>query len=252
MAILSDRTQGIERHGGYCSMEVIPVLDLKEGVVVHARMGQRDKYRPIETPLSPTSNPIDVARGLLSIYPFTTVYVADLDAIARSGDNNAALTRLKNEFPDLTLWVDSGVADQPSAQSWLATGLGHLVLGSETQEDTAVVRELSEDDRTILSLDYRGDAFVGPQALLHEANGWPGRIIAMTLARVGGVTGPDRERLAAIKGCRPDKLVYAAGGVRDADDLVALASLGAAGALVASCLHNGKLAGAQIARLQAT
>jgi uncharacterized protein related to proFAR isomerase len=36
-------------------MEIIPVIDLKGGLVVRARMGQRDRYRPIETPLSPTS-----------------------------------------------------------------------------------------------------------------------------------------------------------------------------------------------------
>ena len=35
-------------------MEIIPVVDLKGGVVVRARMGQREEYRPIETPLSPT------------------------------------------------------------------------------------------------------------------------------------------------------------------------------------------------------
>jgi phosphoribosylformimino-5-aminoimidazole carboxamide ribotide isomerase len=232
-------------------MQIIPVLDLKKGVVVHARMGQRDKYRPIETPLSPTSKPIDVARGLLSIYPFTTIYVADLDAIERSGDNNATLTQLRDEFSDVTFWVDSGVTDRPSAQGWLDAGLGHLVLGSETQADAALLRGFSTDDRIILSLDFRGDTFVGPQALLSDADAWPGRIIAMTLARVGSAMGPDWNRLAAIKSCWPDKLVFAAGGVRDADDLGRLARLGVAGALVASCLHNGKLAGAQIARLQA-
>jgi phosphoribosylformimino-5-aminoimidazole carboxamide ribotide isomerase len=233
-------------------MQIIPVLDLKEKVVVHARMGERDKYRPIQTPLSPTSNPVDVARGLLSIYPFTTVYIADLDAIARSGDNNATLTELRDEFPDITFWVDSGVTDWPGAQGWLDADLGHLVLGSETQEDAALLRGLSKDERIILSLDYRGDAFVGPQALLSDVDAWPSRIIAMTLARVGSAVGPDWNRLAVIKSCRPDRLVFAAGGVRDADDLVALARLGVAGALVASCLHNGKLAGAQIAHLQAT
>ena len=232
-------------------MEIIPVLDLKNGVVVHARMGQRDKYRPIETPLSPTSNPIDVTRGLLSIYPFTTVYVADLDAIARGGDNKATLTELRDEFPNITFWVDSGVTDRSSAQAWLSADLGHLVLGSETQADAALLRGLSTEDRIILSLDYRGDAFVGPQALLSDADAWPSRIIAMTLARVGSAMGPDWNRLAAIKSHRPDKLVFAAGGVRDGDDLIELARLGVAGALVASCLHNGKLAGAQIARLQA-
>jgi phosphoribosylformimino-5-aminoimidazole carboxamide ribotide isomerase len=233
-------------------MEIIPVLDLKKGVVVHARMGQRDKYRPIETPLSATSKPIDVARGLLSIYPFRTVYVADLDAIARSGDNNATLTELKDEFPEITFWVDSGVTDRPSAQRWLNADLGHLVLGSESQADAVLVRELSTNDRIILSLDYRGDAFVGPQALLSDVDAWPSRIIAMTLARVGSATGPDWDRLAAIKSCGPARLLYAAGGVRDVDDLAALGRLGIAGALVASCLHNGTLAGAQIAHLQAS
>src|SRR5215471_20002462 len=76
-------------------MEIIPVIDLKGDTVVHARMGRRDDYRPIRTPLSATSDPVDVTRGLLSIHPFTTLYVADLDAIERRDDNRPALDRLK-------------------------------------------------------------------------------------------------------------------------------------------------------------
>lgn len=232
-------------------MEIIPVLDLKDGAVVHARLGHRSEYRPIATPLSSTSDPVDVANGLLSIYPFETIYIADLDAIERNGDNVALLSRLKREFPQLTFWVDNGVADRAGAQSWLEADLGNLVLGSETQDDEALVRSLAADDRVVLSLDYRGDAFAGPAALASDTRAWPGRVIVMTLARVGSAMGPDWNRLSAIKHCSAEKLVYAAGGVRDADDLTALARMGIAGALVASCLHNGILAGAQIARLQA-
>ena len=61
----------------------IPVIDLKGGVVVRARHGDRASYRPIETPLSRTSEPLDVVAGLLSLHPFRTLYVADLDAIER-------------------------------------------------------------------------------------------------------------------------------------------------------------------------
>jgi phosphoribosylformimino-5-aminoimidazole carboxamide ribotide isomerase len=230
-------------------MEVIPVLDLKEGVVVHARMGRRDQYRPIETPLASTSSPVDVARGLLAIHPFETFYIADLDAIENAGNNDAALTRLKTELPNLVFWVDNGVADLARANSWLDAGLGNLVLGSESQRDGALVRRLSQDDRVILSLDYRGDEFLGPAALLSDAADWPRKIIAMTLARVGSANGPDLNRLAAIKAAAPDKLIYAAGGVRDPADLAALQHAGIEGALVASSLHNGKLTGAQLARL---
>jgi phosphoribosylformimino-5-aminoimidazole carboxamide ribotide isomerase len=230
-------------------MEVIPVLDLKEGVVVHARMGRRDQYRPIETPLASTSNPVDVAGGLLTVHPFATFYIADLDAIENAGNNDVALTRLKTELPNLVFWVDNGVADLARANSWLDAGLGNLVLGSESQRDGALVRRLSQDDRVILSLDYRGDEFLGPAALLSNAAHWPRKIIAMTLARIGSANGPDLNRLAAIKAAAPDKLIYAAGGVRDHADLAALQRAGIEGALVASSLHNGKLTGAQLARL---
>ena len=231
-------------------MQVIPVLDLKGGLVVHARMGTREHYRPIRTPLSPTSNPNDVARGLLSVYPFSSFYIADLDAIAGAGNNDAVLAELKASFPHSTFWVDNGIADRASAERWLDANLGHLVLGSETQRDEAVLRRLCKDDRIVLSLDYRGDDFVGPAALLSNVDAWPNRVIAMTLARVGSGLGPDWARLEATKNAGRVNALSAAGGVRDVDDLSALAERGIAGALVASCLHNGTLAGAQIARLQ--
>jgi HisA/HisF family protein len=230
-------------------MEIIPVLDLKQGAVVRARMGQRDQYRPIETPLSPTSDPVDVARGLLAVHPFATLYVADLDAIAGRGDNHAALARLRAAFPRLTLWVDNGICDCRRAEDWLAAGWGQLVLGSETQRDATVVQHFAGDARVALSLDFRGPSFQGPPALVDDAACWPQKVIAMTLARVGSGAGPDLERLAGIRHAATGREVYAAGGVRDATDLVTLKRAGIAGALVASCLHDGRLTGPDIAAL---
>jgi phosphoribosylformimino-5-aminoimidazole carboxamide ribotide isomerase len=236
-------------------VQVIPVIDLKAGIVVHARMGQRDRYRPIETPLSATSDPVDVTRGLMSLYPFKTLYVADLDAIERNGDNRAALARVKAAFPGLTLWVDNGIATLDAAKRFLDSELGHLVLGSETQTGLDLVHHFAHDPRAVLSLDFRTDAFQGPPALLVDPTCWPRRVIAMTLARVGSGAGPDLERLrtirdAAAKDTATSRQVYAAGGIRDAADLATLRQLGIAGALVASCLHDGRLRSEEIAKLQ--
>src|SRR5262249_55611732 len=155
------------------AMEVIPVIDLKDGAVVRARMGQREHYRPIETPLSPTSDPVDVARGLLSVHPFATLYVADLDAIEGRGDGRLALTRLRTEVPSRPFGVDKGISDRRSAQDWLDAGWGRLVLGSETQPDATLVRALAGDERVALSLDFRGASFQGPPVLLEERSCWP-------------------------------------------------------------------------------
>ncbi len=230
-------------------MEIIPVIDLKDGTVVHARMGQRDRYRPIETPLARGSDPADVVAGLLSLHPFSTLYVADLDAIAGTGDSRAVLQRVTRAFPALTLWVDSGIADFNAAADWLQQDLGHLVLGSETQADATLAQQLADNRRVVLSLDFRGDDFQGPPSLLSQAAHWPQRVIAMTLHRVGSGAGPDINRLAAVKAAAARRDVYAAGGVRDGNDLRTLAQAGIAGALVASGLHDGRITAAELQRL---
>lgn len=224
-------------------MDIIPVLDLRGGIVVRARAGQREQYRPIESPLSPSSDPVEVMRGFYSVYPFKTFYVADLDAIMNTGNNDAALWRLKEEFPAAAFWVDNGVANVLSAQHWLGAGLGHLVIGTESQRDLALMQKLSQHDRILLSLDFRGQTFQGPPALLREVTLWPYRLIVMTLARVGSAAGPDFDRLCEIRDIAPGRRIYAAGGVRDRADLVALKRAGIAGALVATGLHDGRLRG---------
>ncbi len=230
-------------------MNVIPVLDLRDGIVVRARMGERDRYQPMASPLSRSSDAVDVMRGLLSVHAFETFYVADLDAIAGSGDNEHVLRRLRAEFPAVEFWVDNGTADRPSADRWLDAGLGHLVVGSESQSDIALVRDMSGRDRIVLSLDFRGDAFQGPAALLDEVASWPRRLIVMTLARVGSAAGPDFDRLSAIRSIAGGREIYAAGGVRDRADLAALERAGISGALVATSLHDGRLTGRDLAAL---
>ena len=69
---------------------------------------------------------------------------------------------------------------------------------------------------------------------------WPARVIVMTLDRVGSQSGPDLERLRTVKAAAKDRAIYAAGGVRGADDLQLLMNAGITGVLVASGLHSGK------------
>ena len=80
-------------------MRIIPVIDLMGGEAVRAIAGRRAEYRPLETPLAASSDPCAVAEGFLRLYPFKTIYLADLDAIMERGGNERALARLAAAFP---------------------------------------------------------------------------------------------------------------------------------------------------------
>ncbi|HXW70627.1 MAG TPA: HisA/HisF-related TIM barrel protein [Methylocella sp.] len=230
-------------------IEVIPVLDLKSGAVVHARGGERQSYSPIVTPLAASSDPLDVARGLLAVHPFQTLYLADLDRIQLFGDQGTVIEALGDAFPEVTLWADVGVRDADEARVWLAHHKkAHLVLGSESVRNFSSLEQLESLDRTILSLDYRVGRFLGPQEVLSFPHAWPSRVIVMSLSRVGSNAGPDMARLLEIKSRSPHSKLYAAGGVRGRDDLAELERAGIFGVLVATALHDGRLSSEDLRR----
>jgi phosphoribosylformimino-5-aminoimidazole carboxamide ribotide isomerase len=222
-------------------MDVIPVIDIKSGEVVHALGGRRDSYRPIRTPLSATSAPADVAAGLLRLAPFRQLYVADLDAIEGRGANDAAIEAIARAAPGVELWIDNGIADADAARAWLGGCRHCLVIGSESQHGIETIQSLCNEQRVLLSLDFRGDAFQGSAALLNDPSLWPARVIVMTLARVGAAAGPDTDRVAGIAARARGRTVIGAGGVRNKADLSALEHAGATAVLVATSLHTGAL-----------
>ncbi len=221
-------------------MLLIPVIDLKGGIVVHARRGARESYAPLASPLCASSGAVDVAAGFLALAPFRALYVADIDTITGAGGNASAVAALRRAFPQVELWVDAGEARAEAVRARAAAGLGTSVVGTESISEGSDARELLRSG-AILSLDYDSTGPLGPRAVHEEASLWPERVIVMTLARVGSGEGPDLDALRRARALRPDAAVFAAGGVRGPQDLDALAAAGAAGVLVASALHDGRI-----------
>lgn len=276
-------------------MQVIPVIDIRSGVAVAAQRGDRARYRPLQTPLAASADPVAVARGLMSLFPFRTLYVADLDGIEGRAPDLATQHRIADAWPG-DLWLDDGMTSvrnaevgnpttpslptrgegcsgSPPAQQvpsplWRGSGRGGSrdpliksqllyrttkshVLGSESltsRADYESVRKAAGPSAP-LSLDFRGDDFIGPRELLDDAALWPDRVIVMTLARVGSGEGPDLARLWDIVARAQGRRIYAAGGVRNVGDLEALRDIGIAGALVATALHNGRISAPELDRL---
>lgn len=232
-------------------MQLVPVIDLKGGLVVHARGGERDAYAPIRSLLATNAEPVEIAAALLRLHPFTALYLADIDAIRRRGSNLRAIEAIHRAFPQVELWVDAGIADEKAFREWQARELGRAVIGTECGPEPrliAALRSRRGGSQPLLSLDFGHGGPLGSGEVFADATVWPDDVIVMALARVGSGAGPDRETLAAVLARATTRRVFAAGGVRDATDVASLRRIGVAGALLASSLHDGSLASADLAR----
>ena len=218
---------------------IIPVIDIMDGLAVHARRGQRDGYRPVQSILSPDSVPEHLVRGLLDHHPFASIYVADLDAIRGKGAQTSVIAPLTRHAD---IWLDQGVSSPGQAQALTDVT---VVVGSESLPDLETwlaIKAKIADAGLVLSLDFDpAGGFKGPPALWSGAGDWPSRAIVMTLDRVGSGGGPDMARLRQAQEKSPQTVLYAAGGVRGEADIRALAAQGIGGALVATALHDGTL-----------
>lgn len=228
-------------------MEIIPVIDLMHDHVVHARFGQRQHYQPIRSLLCQSSAPIDIVSALFELYPFKRIYIADLNAIMGQSNHSPVISHIQMQYPDIEIWLDAGIKNANALALWEKVKVTH-VIGSENLATTHDLTEISHqlNGDYVLSLDFNQAGFIGPAGLQNNTEYWPEKVIAMTLSQVGSQLGADIERLQAVINNAKGRAVYAAGGVRNNDDINVLQELCVAGALVATALHNKKLSLAKI------
>jgi phosphoribosylformimino-5-aminoimidazole carboxamide ribotide isomerase len=228
-------------------MRIVPVVDLQNGVVVRAVKGERDRYRPLESALCGTSDPVRVARILLEHCGSRKLYVADLDALAARAAQAPVIEAMLAALPTVELWLDAGFASPEDVGQYSHALGAHAarvtpVFGSESLRLGAdVERCFADRSRAILSLDRRNERPLDPAGCWEAPGRWPNRVIMMTLDRVGAFAGPDLELLAELRRRAPHSRFIGAGGIRDADDLAAARRAGAYAWLVASALHDLRL-----------
>ena len=223
-------------------MEIIPVIDLKAGKAVHAKAGLREEYQPIQSPFCQDGDPLSLIKAFLDKYTFYRLYIADLDAITAIGNHDEKIRSIQRHFPFLVLWIDVGIRTNESLRQFYHQHRGRPVIGSETLTDSGVLTgEKNQLPMPVLSLDYNGDDFLGSNILESQPDIWPDEVIVMTLDHVGSNRGPDFTRLRQVKNLAGSRRVYAAGGIRNNQDMQQLASAGINGVLVATALHNGQI-----------
>jgi phosphoribosylformimino-5-aminoimidazole carboxamide ribotide isomerase len=236
-------------------LKVIPVIDVLNGIVVHAVRGIRKEYQPLQSVLTKSVEPLEVAKTFKNI-GFSDLYLADLDAIIDCSTN---FRFLKNISDEIELLVDAGVTSIERAQKLLNSGVSKLIIGTETLQKKSFVSDsirLFGSERVVVSLDLKGskilvrlgfDGCSDPMCLLRQFKEMGvSQMIVLDLLRVGSGEGVNVDFLKKLI-AEVEIDVYVGGGVRDLKDLVELKNIGVAGALVATGLHTGNISVEQLA-----
>jgi len=243
---------------------MIPVIDILNGIAVHGVAGNREQYRPLESPYCETSNPVAVVSGLQKHFGFTEFYIADLDAIQHQKPNAQLYWELVDQGVDLLL--DAGISEKKQlselrgefekrSQHRLKVSRLSIIIGLETLKSWKSLDELVgvEDERfLIFSLDLKhgipienslDEKLRDPMRIVERVcKTGIRRMIVLDLAQVGmgeGVT--TLELCAKIKLQYPQCELITGGGIKTQEDIVPLKDVGIDAVLVATALHNGKL-----------
>jgi phosphoribosylformimino-5-aminoimidazole carboxamide ribotide isomerase len=233
-------------------LPLIPVMDIRQGHLVHACAGQRQRYLPLHSPLV-GSTLLETAQRLCRAAGSQRVYVADLDALLGES-TNAAITELLGQLHVDEILLDRGRALDPTLPQHVRPILP-LEANWSAQEHAQWLTVLQQR-RPIFSLDlYRGQMLNGHQAwsimepcdipsLLRQAYGVGYRsFLVLDLAYVGMAQGVSALTpvVSSIRQLWPEVEIIAGGGIRDEYDCHILLNAGADALLVATALHKGWL-----------
>ena len=248
----------------------ILVLDIFDGVVVHAVGGRREEYRPIAeySSVCETSDAVAIVRSLKA----REVYAADLNRIRGRGtaaDNDSVVrdvsmycktilscgVRSANDFARGLLIADTVTIGTENA----GFDVMGEVCGCGSKCECECECDAAGTDSRRVGVDVNIDLMGGriltnvgmsltPLEAVARLNDYPiNELIIIDLTRVGTESGIDLDLLAEVVS-RSDHPVIFGGGVRDMNDLDLLRNLGVAGALVATGVHNLEIPVEMLAR----
>ncbi|HEX2217930.1 MAG TPA: HisA/HisF-related TIM barrel protein [Gemmatimonadales bacterium] len=241
-------------------MQLIPVIDLARGVAVRARAGDRARYEPLESVLTPgrRGDAVALVQAYREAMGARECYVADLDAIQGGDLQRGPLGELVGAAAPCGLLVDAGTAEAAPAVEVLALGARAVVVGLETLrrfEDLAGIVAAAGRHRVVFSLDLHlgrpmlltaaedhGLAGLPPEELAARAiNAGVRTLLVLDVGRVGTGGGVDLELLRALRRRFPRVRILTGGGIADGTDLERVRAVGCDGVLVATALHTGRI-----------
>ena len=217
-------------------MKLIPAIDLKNNKVVIPYGNSRSDYKEIPKDKSPTSDPIKFIDFLLSIYNFSTIYIADLDSIKSFSENNGLIKEILSKFNNLKFIVDNGVR-KFSQINFIDNNMTQII-GTETFYEYEKLHK-SNFNNFILSLDIKDDNVLCKNSNFNLLS--PAKTICMNLDNIGNDYGINRNNIKKIHNLYSNTEIIYSGGIRNHKDLLDLKNFGIDEVILLSSILNKKI-----------
>ena len=244
-------------------MQIVGVIDILNGLAVHAKCGERSAYAPVKSVLSNDANPISIANAYRS-YGIRNGYIADLNGIL----HGKILWQKLEQIAKINIdWiVDVGVTDFEVLIRIAMLGMTPILATESLREQSELAKQtqfcVENHIPFVCSLDLKGSmplpsGFVAgrssfellQQMLDNNAN----HILLLDLLRVGSQSGVGTQPLVSwLRFHAPEVRVLVGGGIRSIDDIRELEALGVHAVLVATALHDGSLRKDDLIALETT
>jgi phosphoribosylformimino-5-aminoimidazole carboxamide ribotide isomerase len=188
---------------------------------------------------------------------FAALHVVDLDAALGTGSNLAHIEEIMSAV-QIPVQVGGGVRDDAAAEKLFELGAARVIVGTRAIEDAAWRHNIAQRfaGRIVVAADVRAGSVVtrgwqaatshDVSAFVQSLNTEPLAAVLVTdVSREGQMTGVDKDLFRSLASACTHPLI-AAGGIRDAADLYALAEAGAAGAVLGMALYQGAIDAAAV------
>ena len=226
-------------------MEIIPSIDLQDGVCVRLYQGDFERQTVF------SNDPLEVARRWTDAGA-VRIHIVDLDGSRDGVPMNLDLISSIANSVCVPVQVGGGIRSIENAKLFLESGVQRLVVGTVAVENPGLVEEMCMKwgpEKVVVALDSR-DGKVAVKGWMEgtqvdaldlarqmAALGIQ-RFLYTDISRDGTMTRPNFEavhRMVEHTGLA----VQASGGVSSLDDIRALGLTGAEGVVVGSCLYRG-------------
>lgn len=233
------------------TLEILPAIDVKEGVVIRLVQGELDKQ-------SKYGDPLEIAAEFVAAGA-SWIHLVDLDAAFGLGNNFEVLASVIKSV-DIKIELSGGIRDDESLNRALSTGCSRINLGTAALEQPEWTESVikKHGDKIAVGLDVRGRQL--------SARGWTksggdlfetitrldkagvARYVLTDITRDGTLTGPNLELLKEVTSFTKTPIV-ASGGISSLTDIKTLTqftNLGVEGVIIGKALYAGAFTLAQV------